>query len=99
LPCFVFGVLDFDQIHKFLDANLTRDASLFTLVDHEGKVIITNRSDQKIMTPFARGKGTVTSLDPEISQWIPVLPPNTSIMERWNKSHYIAESTFGDLVG
>ena len=96
---FVFGALDFDQIHKFLDANLTRDASLFTLLDHEGNVIITNRSDQKVMTPFTRGKGTITSLDQEISQWIPELPPNTSIMERWNKSHYIAESAFGDLVG
>lgn len=79
-----------------LDNKLDRLAMLYTLVDKNNNVIATNRSDQTIMSPFVRDKGTLHRLDNGISQWVPVLPPNTPVSERWKQSVYVTEVTIGD---
>ncbi len=96
---FLFGVLGLEQIQSSLEINMSRDASLYTLLDSNGNVIMTNRTEQKVMTPFERGKGTLAPVDKEISQWIPALPPNTPVSERWKKSYYVAETTLGGMAG
>jgi PAS domain S-box-containing protein len=51
------------------------------------------------MTPFSRSSGTLTRLDDvRISQWVPTLPHNIPIMERWKRSLYIVETPIGDLA-
>jgi two-component system, cell cycle sensor histidine kinase and response regulator CckA len=82
----VYGALNLEQIWKHLDYEFDRINTLYTLVDKNNNVISTNRSDQTIMSPFARSEGTLHRLDNGISQWVPVLPPNTPIMERWKQS-------------
>jgi PAS domain S-box-containing protein len=91
---YVYGVLDLDSIRAVF-AKSFKD-SRYTLTDKNGNVIMTNRKDQVVMKPFARGSGTLTPLEPGIGQWIPPLPPNTPISERWKNSFYVGESPVGE---
>ncbi len=95
---FVAGILDLEQIREHLVRNVERQSLLFTLLDKNGTVIMTNRTDQKVMTPFVRGIGTLKHLDKEVSQWVPAVPPNTPYFERWNKSFYVEETAIGNLA-
>jgi PAS domain S-box-containing protein len=95
---YVSGVLSFDRIRTVLKINSAGNDSRYTLLDENGKVIITNRSDQKAMMPFTRAKGSLSRPLEGITQWVPVLPPNTSTIELWGKSLYVAESAIGNLA-
>ncbi|HIJ81794.1 MAG TPA: response regulator [Desulfuromonadales bacterium] len=94
---YVVGVMNLEQIREQLDKSLAENVTHYTLLDKNGNIIMTNRADQKVMTPIDRGKGSLNRLDEDISQWIPSLPPNTPISERWKKSFYVAETSIGDL--
>lgn len=93
----IIGILSMSQIQEYLYKSIDLHASLYTLLDKNGNVIMTNRSDQKIMTPFVRGKGTLINLGNGVAQWLPDVLPNTPLPERWNKSFFIAEAPIGDL--
>lgn len=95
---YVFGILDLHQVQEYLDKSAYENTTLYTLLDKNGSVIMTNRTDQKIMTPFLRGKGELTALENGISQWIPTLPPHTPPVERWKESLYVTEASIGDLA-
>jgi len=95
---YISGILSLDRISEHLDRGATDNATLFALIDKNGNVIATNRTDQKVMTPFLRPKGTMKRLDNRISQWFPQLPPNTPASERWKRSLYVAEASIGDLA-
>jgi PAS domain S-box-containing protein len=95
---YITGILSLQELRDHLDKSSEQNSTLYTLLDKNGKVIMTNRKDQTVMTPFARGKGTLNSLDAGISQWVPTLPLNTPATARWVKSFYSAESTIGDLA-
>jgi signal transduction histidine kinase len=95
---FVGGVLSLEQVQEHLEKNLDENALLYTLLDKNSNVIMSNRTDQTVMTPFMRGEGTINYLDEGISQWVPVVPRNTPISERWMKSFYIAEAAIGNLA-
>jgi signal transduction histidine kinase/ActR/RegA family two-component response regulator len=95
---YVSCFLSLQQLQEYLD-NGTRDhATLYTLLDKNANVIMSNRTDQTVMKPFVRGRGALNRLDNAISQWIPTLPPNTSISERWKNSFYVAEHAIGDMA-
>ncbi len=93
---YITGVLNLQQIAEQLTKSLSENDTLFTLLDKNGNIILTNRTDQKVMSPLVRGKGTLTKLDKDLSQWIPELPSNISISERWKKSFYCIEAVIGD---
>ena len=95
---FVTGILNLNQLQEYLDIGTKEYATHYTLIDKNDNVIMTNRSDQTVMKPFVRGKGSLTRLNKNISQWIPPLPANIPISERWKKSYYVSESTIGDLA-
>ncbi len=95
---YVSGILSLEQIREYLDTSTQEIAMLYTLIDKNDNVIVTNRIDQVVMTPFVRGMGAINYLDSGISQWMPTLPPNTPVSERWKKSFYIAETTIGSLM-
>jgi PAS domain S-box-containing protein len=94
---YVVGVLGLEQILEHLENSTNHNDTLYTLLDKNGTVIMTNRSDQKVMTPFVRDSGTLRNFDKGISQWVPTLPPNTPTSERWKKSYYVSETPIGDL--
>ena len=95
---YIAGTLSLEQIQGLLDKSTIDNNALYTMVDKNNNVIMTNRTDQKIMTPFVRNKGTLSRIDEGISQWVPTVPLNIPVSERWRKSLYIAESTVGDLA-
>ncbi|MCX5864819.1 MAG: ATP-binding protein [Deltaproteobacteria bacterium] len=95
---YVTGILSLEQIWQHLDKSTDINATLFTLLDKNDNVIMTNRTDQTVMTPFVRGKGVLTPLEKGLSQWVPILPANTPPTERWQKSFYIEETSIGDLA-
>jgi len=94
----VSGILNFDRIQAILKTNTEGTNMLYSLLDKNGNVIVSNRSDQKIMTPFSRSKGTMSRPEAGLSQWVPVLPPNTSTIALWGKSFYVAESPIGNMA-
>lgn len=95
---FVAGILDLGQIQEHLDKSTDVSDSLYTLLDKNGNVIMTNHPDKTVMLPFTYGKGTLHPLEKGLSQWMPTLPANTPVSERWEKSNYIAESSIGSLT-
>jgi len=94
----VGGILNFDRIRIILESSSRGSDTLYTLLDRNGAVIMTNRPDQKATTPFARGRGTLHRLEEGMFRWVPELPPGTSTIELWGQSVYAMESTVGDLA-
>lgn len=86
---YAIGVLNFDKMSTFISAVAGGGEVLFSVLDRNGNIIVTNRADQKAMTPLSRGKGELIKLDNTIAQWIPPAPLNSSVMERWRKSFYV----------
>jgi PAS domain S-box-containing protein len=95
---YVSGILSLDQLRGHLDKSTAHNAKLYTLIDKNSNVIMSNRPDQQMMALFTRPAGKLTRVDAQISQWIPQLPPNTPISERWQKSFYVMEAAVGDLA-
>ena len=94
---YVTGILSLNEIEEFLDKNTESGTLLYTLLDTNGNVILTNHKDVKVLQPFVRGDGSFERLDESISQWIPKLPANTPVSERWKSSFYVADSPVGGL--
>lgn len=95
---YVFGSLKLLQLQEHLDKSAEEHAFLYSLLDKNGTVFMTNRTDQKIMTPFSHGKGTFTGIQKGISQWMPALPANVPPTERWGKSYYVTDTSIGNLA-
>ena len=95
---YVAGTLNLGQIQAYLDLSMSRHASFYTLLDKNDNVIMTNRADQAVMSPFVRGRGTVNPVEGGISQWVPALPSHTPPTERWRQSVYVAETPIGSLA-
>ncbi len=92
---FAIGVLNLDQVKLALDNIINQKTERYTLLDRNNNVIMTNRSDQRIMAPFARGTGTLLPLKNGVSQWLPTSPADAPTLKRWGDSYYVAESNIG----
>ncbi|WP_224983428.1 PAS domain S-box protein [Geomonas agri] len=95
---YAIGILSLEQVKEQLDKVSAHSEMLYTLLDKNGKVIMSNRPGQKVMTPLHRGEGSLRRLDATITQWVPVAARNVPISERWKKSYYVAEATLGDFA-
>lgn len=93
---YAIGVLNFDKMSAFISAAAGGGEVLFSVLDRNGNIIVTNRPGQKPMTPLSRGKGDLVKLDNTIAQWVPPAPPNSSVMERWRKSFYVIHAGIGN---
>lgn len=90
------GVLRLDQLRDFLETSAANGSMLYTLLDRNGNIILSNRKDQKIMSPLVRGEGKLNRLDDAISQWV---PPQTTPSEQWRSSFYVSQTRVGNLAG
>ncbi len=94
---YINGVLKLERIRQSLDTFSEGDTLFYSLLDVKGNVILSNRPDQKMMTAFDRGSGSFERVDGGIKQWVPKMSRNTSALERWTNSYYLAETTVSDL--
>ncbi|MEI6414455.1 MAG: ATP-binding protein [Pseudomonadota bacterium] len=97
-PFIISGILSLSQIRDALEKSTESNTLRYTLLDWNGNIILTNRPEQKVMTPLTRGEGDLHRLDESVSQWVPKLPPNVPISERWKASFYVAETPVGHLA-
>ncbi|MHB8950068.1 MAG: diguanylate cyclase domain-containing protein [Rhodoferax sp.] len=95
---YVTGILSLRQLHEQFAADADADGLLYTLIDKNGNVIMSNRSDQTVMQAFRRQEGQLRPLDANISQWVPKLLANVAIPEQWKDSFYVAQTAVGDLA-
>jgi PAS domain S-box-containing protein len=95
---FATGALDLGQIRELLDKSTENNATLYSLLDKNGNVIMSNRTDQKMMTPFVRGVGKLKRIDADVSFWTPSLSHKTPSVERLKKAVYVSETAIGDLA-
>jgi len=94
---YVAEVLNLERVHTILEENADGRGMQYTLLDSNGKIILTNRKDQQVMTALARGPGELRRVDGGISQWLPSLPPGTPAGELWRKSLYLRKTTLGNF--
>ena len=95
---YIAVVLNLERVRAILAENASGEGMLYTLLDNNGKIILTNRQDQKAMTPLGRGQGELKRLDDGTSQWSPSLPPGAPTAERWAKSLYIKKTSVGTFA-
>ena len=95
---YVIGVLGMGQIRDFLGKGAETGTLLYTLLDRNGNIILTNRQEQKVMAPLVRGAGSFEDFDDKVSLWMPQAPPNSPRSDRWRKSFYVMESGIGNPV-
>ena len=93
---YVNAVLRLEQIYDYLNKSAESTTMNYTLLDKVGNIILSNRGEQKVMLPLERGEGKLNRLDNDISQWIPMLSPGTSISEQWRSSFYVTETPIGN---
>jgi len=93
---YVNAVLKLDAVQDMLKHGVQDRYALFTLLDQNGNVVLSNRPGQTMMTPLQREKrGTLTPLGDGLMQWLPEVPANTSISDRWRQSYYVFETPLG----
>jgi signal transduction histidine kinase len=90
---FVSGVINQTELHKPLE-HLSHGHNIdLTLLDRQGRVIISTRADRTVMSPLVRPSGgdyRATEV-PDVKLWVPSIQRNISIMNRWRESLLVIE--------
>jgi PAS domain S-box-containing protein len=94
----VAGVLDLEGVRSVVAAAAESGGELFTLLDRNGRVIVTNRPELKIMDTYRRNSGDRTVLADGVTLWLAAPRRNVAFAERWKDSFYVLESTVGSLA-
>ena len=95
---YVIGVLDIARLYAPLvlsGKGQMVQGLLFSLLDKNNRVIITNRTDLNIMEVISRGAGEMRQLGEGISQWTPAGKTSDSTADHWKDSLYISEQAIG----
>ncbi len=95
---YITGVLSLQKISQLMSGEVSASELRFTLIDKTGKVIVTNREDQKPLSPFLIDDGEFKKIDDSIAQWIPKIRANAPFFERFRKSYYVNESALGGFA-
>ncbi|MDD5030078.1 MAG: diguanylate cyclase [Rhodoferax sp.] len=96
---YISGVLQLDAIRSHLD-DLAADTSLlYTVLDRQGQVILSNRPDQQMMQPFDRGAGTFATTQGDASLWTAAPAAKSLVLDRWGDSFYVTQTPVGEVAG
>ena len=106
---YVFGILSLSELQGELNQVVYGNDDLYTLLDKNKKIILTNRPDQKVMSYLFRPKGKIVTIDFDddtfdaddndgIQEWIPDLARNTPAFEEWTNAFYVSESAIGTMA-
>ena len=94
---YIAGVLNLDRVRAIIEENADDENTRYTLIDNNGKIILTNRKDQKPLSPLIPGPGELKHLDEGISQWLPPLSSATATGKVWSRSSYLKRSSVGNF--
>lgn len=96
----VLSVFRLEELQGLFDSLIGRLPITVTLLDAEGRVVVSSSMDLKPMTPFKLPSGGVLqSFDDTTRQWIPNPQPGVSAMKRWLGSFLYQEETLPSLPG
>jgi signal transduction histidine kinase len=95
---YLAGTISLERLRGNVERSLGTSGQLCTLLDRHGNIILTTRTDQKVMTPFMRAEGTLERQPDGTSRWVAALHANKPVSERWKSSFYVTEDTIGRLA-
>jgi signal transduction histidine kinase len=97
---FCSGVVDTKLLSKILAAFTEKKNSDLTILDRNGRVIVSTRNNIKINDLFQHSSiGMKVPLKSGVSHCIPPPEKGTSIMQRWRKSTYEKQVKFAPYIG
>jgi len=94
---YVAGILELKGIREILGVVSGGNGTLYTLLDRNGRVIVTNRPELKPMDEFRRGSGDALALDDGVVMWVSSSRKNVPLSDRWRNSFYIKEAGVGSF--
>lgn len=93
----VFKLEDLQELFRSLVGE--RPITL-TLVDSEGRVVVSSDNRLKPISPFSLpADGVLKQVREDVVQWIPDPQPGVGTMKRWQRSFYLSEVTVPSLPG
>ncbi|MCE1227790.1 MAG: ATP-binding protein, partial [Geobacteraceae bacterium] len=96
----VLSVFKLEELQRLFDSLIGRRPITATLLDDEGRVVVSSNRDLKPMTPFSLPAGGVLRpLDDTTLQWIPDSKPGVGAMKRWLHSFLYQEEALSSLPG
>jgi len=95
---YAIGVLNLKALKQIIEIETKDQGMDYTLLDKNGKVIISNHNDLKTMEAFTREPGDLQRLDNGVEQWTPYSAKNISFSERWKKSSYLTGINVGSMA-
>ncbi|MDK9717667.1 MAG: PAS domain-containing protein [Trichlorobacter sp.] len=96
----VLSVFKLEELQSLFASLIGRRPITVTLLDAEGRVVISSNRDLKPMTPFRLPSGGILRpLDDTTRQWIPDPKPGVGAMKRWLHSFLYQEESLPSLPG
>ncbi len=95
---YVSGVLDLAKLAALVELNARVSESeqlTYSLLDINGRVIVTNKPGLKVMDKFVRPAGQTIDLPGGLSQWFPESKRNVSISAKWKDAVYLSDAPVG----
>ena len=87
-----FGVVDFSVLQRILDDIVATSAMTVTLVDQNGRVVVSTQKSIKTLDTFSLPpNGSISSLADGVGHWIPAEHPGKGPAKRWFESFYVKE--------
>jgi len=96
----VLSVFKLEELQSLLDTLKGKRPVTITLLDPEGRVVVSSNKDLKPMTLFTLPSGGILRLLGDTTrQWIPDPQPGVGAMKRWLRSFLYQEETLHSLPG
>jgi len=96
---YIEGILNLEVISKQLPAAFYDETSFVSVIDQNGNVVFSNRPNRHPLKPIERAEGRLQPIDEFTGLWIPRMPPNSSIMEQWEKTEYVTTNLIDEMSG
>ena len=96
----ILSIFKLGELQSLFDSLIGGRPITVTLLDPEGRVVVSSSKDLKPMTPFSLPSGgLLRPLDDTTLQWIPDPQPGVGAMKRWLRSFLYQEEALPSLPG
>ncbi|GEM_PF-1298753 len=96
----VLTVLRLEELQQLLRALAGEQAVTLTLVDPEGRVVVSSTNALQPFSPFRLPHdGSLRQVREGVAQWMPEPQPRSGAVKQWLDSFYLSESAIPSLPG